>query len=533
MIKLNHTIKWFTIVELIVVITILAILWTIWFVSYVSHISTSRDATRISQIQIINQALVWEWKWKIPLPDDNVIVYASWVIIWYQWYAWKNILSDIWINNWWKDPSDNSYYTYFTDVKQKYVQVLSFLEKSDSWEVSYNRFITKANAVDNSKKYPITYWEKLWVMVQSGAKIPIQEISAIIKSWLDVVTTTWSYIAYFSQNKYISWSWKVLQKIQQSIAHGWVWLWAPKKCPDWFIKVPWNIDFNQPGFCVMKYEATYEDATTPNSSLWWVDFNTTKFIAWKIPVSKPWLYSIADITQQQAIDSCKSMWDWYHLITNDEWMTVARNIEQVWTNWSWNEVGSWWIFRWITNEANSTTSLGCQKSNSNWSWVRPHLATSLNFDTTKFGSNKWSDCDSKRQHILLNWNIIWDLSWGVREHVNWVNNINETWTNFSKMQWNVCWTNAVRHSFAWTDLQWFVFCNFASPYSYASMWPKTSNMNANNGIGRIFSLSSWLNTRIFMRWGDWEVLQYAGIYTLSLQWGASDADRTIGFRCAK
>jgi hypothetical protein len=30
--------------------------------------------------------------------------------------------------------------------------------------------------------------------------------------------------------------------------------------------VPGNPDFNQPGFCVMKYEASYEDATTPNSN---------------------------------------------------------------------------------------------------------------------------------------------------------------------------------------------------------------------------------------------------------------------------
>jgi hypothetical protein len=43
---------------------------------------------------------------------------------------------------------------------------------------------------------------------------------------------------------------------------------------------------------------------------------------------------IATVSQPQAIIACRSMGAGYHLITENEWMTVARNIEQVSNNWS-------------------------------------------------------------------------------------------------------------------------------------------------------------------------------------------------------
>ncbi len=523
MIKLNHTKKWFTIVELIVVITILAILWTIWFVSYVSHISTSRDATRISQIQIINQALEWYWKWKIPLPDDNVIVYANWVIIWYQWYAWKNVLSDIWINNWGKDPSDNSYYTYFTDKKQKYAQILTFLEKSDSWEVSYNRFITKTNAADNSEKYPMPYWAKLWVMVQSWTNIPIQSIEIIMSKGIDVVTTTWSYIAYFTKDKYISWSWGILQFLQQSIMYWWVWFWAPRTCPEWFLKVPWNIDFNQPGFCVMKYEATYEDATVPNA--WW-NRNSVNYFGWKKITSKPWLYPIGNISQANAITTCKSMWEWYHLITNNERMTIARDIESQWANWNTNVVWSGSMYVWLTNIPSDSTSLWCAGSNSLWkytSWL--WVAAPLNADTTKWWPNKLDDCDSKRQHILSNWEIIWDISWNMRDQVNWWNTLD--WSN-NTVPWKTCWWTDWRFEFNTVNI-----CSFASPYSLANQWPKTSGLYSNNGVWVVYSISTAY--RGLIRWSsdnnDTNLAKW-GVYTLFGRDPGLFHD-VVGFRCAK
>lgn len=518
--NLKKVASWFTIVELIVVITILAILWTIWFISYVWYISTSRDATRLSQIQIINQALEWYTKWKLPLPDDKVTIYANWVVIWYQWYAWLSVLSDIWVNEWWKDPLDDTYYSYFVDYKQKFPQLLTFLESERETQVSYKWFVTQANAADYTERYPRPFWAKLWIMIQSWSNAPIQDDSNLITNWLDVATTTSLYTAYFTQDSYISWSWKVLQKIQQSIWYDWVWLWAPRTCPDWFIRVPGNIEFNQSGFCVAKYEMTYEDAVTPNSS--GTDYNTVSYVPWKTVVSKSWLYPIADISQTNAIAACKSMWEWFHLITNDEWMTLTRDLESNWSNWSWNSVWSGWIFRWISWE---TSTFWCLTTSSSWSHSRLYASTSLNSDTTKWGSSKWVDCDSKRQLMLSNWEIIWDLAWNVWEHVNWANNVNELWTSYTTMLWSIC---------SWADGYYeFNACTFISPYLYANQWPKTLNLSSSNWIWKIYSYAAWWSTRVFIRGGHAQDTINAWLFTLILNATSWDNFRYLGFRCAK
>lgn len=50
-------------------------------------------------------------------------------------------------------------------------------------------------------------------------------------------------------------------------------------------------------------------------------------------------YPIADINQAEAIAACQSMGSGYHLITNNEWMTIARSIEANPTNWSSGTIG--------------------------------------------------------------------------------------------------------------------------------------------------------------------------------------------------
>lgn len=507
----------FTIIELLVVITILAILGTVWFISYISYISSSRDASRLSQIQIINQAFQWYIKGKLPLPDNKVIIYANWTIIWYQWYAWENILSEIWVKEWWKDPLDKSYFTYFLDSDQKYIQFLPFLENEIWWEISYNPLINQAKAADYTDRFPRPYGAKLWVMVESWSNSPIQDNSNLATNGLDIVTTTNNYIAYLGVDKILYGSWLVLQKLQQSIMYWWVWFWAPRECPEWFLRVPWNEDFNQPWFCVMKYEATYEDATVPNSTVPDILWNTVQYQVWKIPVSKPLLYPIAEINQQQAIDSCKSMWDWYNLITNDEWMTIARNIEQQNSNWSWWTVWTSWIFRWITNELNTTTSLWCKTIDSSWNHSRIAMSSPLNIDTTKWGTQKWSDCDSKRQLQLSNWEIIWDLSGNIWEHVNKANTLD--WT------WYATWTNPDPCSVTDGTYEW-TACNSSERTLY---WPSNASRWNTHWMWWVLDYDGV----IFIRGADAGLSANAGIFALALSWTGSTFLNDTGFRCAK
>ncbi|MFA5917156.1 MAG: type II secretion system protein [Candidatus Gracilibacteria bacterium] len=448
----NSNIKGFTLIELIVVMTIIVILGTVGFISYSGYISTSRDATRVAQIQTINQAFNSYTTGRPPLPDDKVIVYASGVIVGYQGNVGENVLSEIGFKEGGKDPLDNNYYTYFIDSKQRNIQLLTFLENISSLNVSYNGLVNQAKA-DYTDRIPKPYGSKLGVLVDTGSNSPIQDNIALRSSGIDIVNTTDSYKAYFTDDKYLYGTGLILQKLQQSIINNGVGFAAPASCPDGFIAVPGNIEFNQPGFCVMKYEASYNtpynlDVTVP-------DVETDNYTASKIDVvSKVGGYAITKITQGEAINLCKSMGKGYHLITNDEWMTIARDIEQESNNWSGNSVGSGFIY----NGRSNNTTMGCDGYANDLSWAEP-----TGTDCTQ----KRNDGKSRNILILSNGEEIRDLSGNVWEYVNGANSLDGT--NYAINQGSICGT-AGRNEFN--------VCTFVSPYSYNKQGPKTLNLNS-------------------------------------------------------
>ncbi len=496
----------FTLIELIIVVTILAILWTIGFVSYVWYVSVSRDSTRISQIQIINQAFNSYTHWRPPLPDNKVTIYASWVILGYQWYVGEDVLSNIWVNEQWKDPLDNNYYTYFIDKKQRNIQLLTFLENELDENLSYNWFINQAIA-DYSNRIPKPYWSKLWVIVESGSNSPIQDNTALRDSWLDVSTTTTPYKAYFTSDQYLYWTWIILHKLQQSINHNWVWLASPSSCPGGFIGVPGNIEFNQPGFCVMKYEASYNTpynlTTEPNRET--DDYNSSKTDI----ISKAWGYPITKITQLEAINLCKNMWEGYHLVMNDEWMVIARNIEQVWNNWSGNKVWSWFIY--IGRSENSLR--WCV-----WSWWISDILSSTWAEST------WTDCIEKRNDwkarntlILSNWEDIWDFAGNIQEHVNKANTLD--WNNYAT------WTNPnlcgqTNDGYEWNE------CTLSWRTLY---WPTNIARTSTYWVWTVYGY----NWTIFTRWGRASNSFRSGIFRLTLDFDSDSKIEYLGFRCAK
>lgn len=79
---------------------------------------------------------------------------------------------------------------------------------------------------------------------------------------------------------------------------------------------------------------TYSDADIPNSTAGAADWNTVTYVSGKAILSQAGKYPIAVINQTEAIAACQSMGSGYHLITNDEWMTIARSIEVNPVNWN-------------------------------------------------------------------------------------------------------------------------------------------------------------------------------------------------------
>lgn len=160
-------------------------------------------------------------------------------------------------------------------------------------------------------------------------------------------------------------------------------------CPSNFVMSAGNIETNHRNpFCVAKYEMKQVDATTPISQA----------------AGLPW--DTVSLTDAQTF--CQNIGDGYTLINNNQWMTLARDIETVDGNWSNNAFV----------DINITTKLS--QGNSIFE-ITPRAAST---DDNEFCSGLPSQCDdsgswseSKRTFTLSNGNIIWDLAGNVAEHV--------------------------------------------------------------------------------------------------------------------
>jgi prepilin-type N-terminal cleavage/methylation domain-containing protein len=502
----------FTLVELIVVITILAILSTIWFVAYNSYLTGARDSNRVWQLASISDWLeIYRTNNDLPQPENSVAVLASGTTIAYQGYMGKNNLETISYSKGWIDPKDDTYFSYYLTADWKYFQLMAYLEDSANEQLVKNNLSWKSNAISYTNRTPTVYGKKLWILTESWTNAPIQEVSSIKTVWLlDIVTTAWTYTANFTDKSTITWTWVVLQTVQNVMKSWWNGMNWPTTCPTWFISVPWDTNFNQAWFCVAQYEMTYTDADTPNSTWWWVDWNTVTYVSWKTIVSMTWKYPIADINQQQAIDACKSMGAWYHLITNNEWMTIARNIEWNGINWTWWTVWNWSIYNWVSHNV----TMWCW-----WASTKALYTLIPRNWATKTWWGLWNTaCDSRRQLKLTNWQIIWDFSWNVWEITNRWNTIDGTLYN----SWSItiAWctpNNAWAENTTCTDRK---YLSLNSTYdSTRWVWSVYYSVWWNDGRVMIRSCDAWCNA-------------LAWIYTTSLWWDQTSFFRTVWFRCA-
>ncbi len=199
----------FTFVELIVISIILVILASIWFISYTWYLSWVRDSNRIAQLNSMRDGLeLIKSTSSLPVPENSVQVLANWILVWYQWYAWEDTLSSIEFKEWWKDPKDKNYYSYYLTKDKKYFQLMTFLEDQGSNDISL--FPSTYASENYSKRYPRVTWNNLWILTDINNS-PIQEVALVKFAWsLDIVTTGTSYIAYVSNKTKLSWIGTVL-----------------------------------------------------------------------------------------------------------------------------------------------------------------------------------------------------------------------------------------------------------------------------------------------------------------------------------
>jgi len=338
--------------------------------------------------------------------------------------------------------------------------------------------------------------------LENWTNTPLQDI----RTWVvDIRTDTWAVDMYITNTIKKTWKINELFWTMEFLANSQKYDKPQKDCLKWFIPVPWNMDLWQPAFCVAKYEMSYADSywDTPNTLInYWTYWNTVAYTWSKIPGSMAWKYPIVDITQQQAIDSCKSIWQWYHLITNNEWMTIARNIEKQPINWSWWVVWVNYVFNWVSNDLNKWCNIDL-------TWIT----------WRRWATKTWDkNCTWQRNKLTLsNWQQIWDLAWNVFEHINKANTLD--WSNYGSWTSIISWMSSLGIDDDWIyskidmNKYWSIYWYWISKW----MW-NVLNLNLPNNI--------------LLRSGRADLTTATGIFTLHYSWDFTRSDETTGFRCA-
>jgi len=203
------------------------------------------------------------------------------------------------------------------------------------------------------------------------------------------------------------------------------------------------------------------------------------------PVVPPWV----NISQINAKSECQSIGA--HLITEDEWLTIVRNIELQPANWSSGQIGSGYIPR-----GNSDS------------------------DAAMDGTEPLTDIH-KRTLTLSNGATIWDIAGNVFD-----------WTDATILGKDQ--PQGVANP---TDFAYYQYSNL---YSYGALSPErllplNPAWNTNQGYGQIYTkgVLTDMATYAFYRSGYWIHGARAGVLALTLLRVPGDSINFIGFRCAR
>jgi prepilin-type N-terminal cleavage/methylation domain-containing protein len=289
---------------------------------------------------------------------------------------------------------------------------------------------------------------------------------------------------------------------------------TPTTFPNNWIKVPGDSSYDTSDFWVMKYEAKYDktidgvgdnasDASctaTSGDGLNWTGSGCSD--ATKI-ISSPYGSPIVHITHDQAVAACVSIGA--HLLTNDEWMTIAKNAEGVDSNWSSGSKGTGCFFR-----GNNGTADACGYNGS---------------DPEK-GINR----NSKAKLTLSNGEEIWDIAGNVWEHVR-------KDTSDTLIPQNQQPTLSTTADDAVGGGGWGEFSEISGFGAYFSASDIYGSYNSSSyGVGKIWTYGdneSVSTSRVLLRGGNWSNGVNAGAFTLNLNWGTAAQYGNVGFRCAR
>lgn len=294
--------------------------------------------------------------------------------------------------------------------------------------------------------------------------------------------------------------------------------------PSGWIEVPGNPAFSTSSFLVMKYEAKCATVgnlttglTTPTTSLSIYDNSVAPCTSAnsKQVVSVASGYPIAKVSQAEVLKTyCSSInlnGTAAHLMTNNEWMTIARNIEVQPGNWVSGTVGSGLLYR------------GHQDKKP-WKALVASTDDSQGYIGT--GNSATSGADQKRTHTLSNGSVTWDLSGNVDEFIN-----------MTILGRNQPYSPDLGNGNGWAWREYNSITSWGPTINWTQFGPSnTSYTNATNGIGQIYSwnpagIPSTPSGTLYAvaRGGDFG--DSSGIYMTGLVMKPGTRAAATGFRC--
>lgn len=251
-------------------------------------------------------------------------------------------------------------------------------------------------------------------------------------------------------------------------------------CPSGYSYIP-TLNHSD-DFCVMAYEAKDDGSGHPES----IEANT------------PWVnISLADAKSACTdLNALNGTTDRYDLISNEEWMVIARDIETVSENW-----------RHSVPSLDHTVDTGCLKQGN----VGDSDVCAYTNGSADFGSPS-ATREERAKLYLSNNQSVWDLSGNVWEWIDW--------SKAPGLQ-----TSPNTCSAGWTSYDTFT-CVDLIPSQYIPLrgFPMTSNLW---GFGKIYGGS----TGATLRSGAWNSMNKAGVFALAMDDPASMQDSMVGFRC--
>lgn len=173
-------------------------------------------------------------------------------------------------------------------------------------------------------------------------------------------------------------------------------------CPDanWVL-VPGNAQLGVTSFCVMKFHAKNDGSGNATTG----------------PMGSPW----NNIEQVTAKTKCTDLGAGYDLISNAEWMTIARNIEAQGANWTGGSRGAGKMISGYTNASNEDAA-PLEVLDESYPWdgtgVDPRYEAGITHSLLELNTIE-NVYRQKRTFQLSNGQVIWDMSGNIKTWVDW------------------------------------------------------------------------------------------------------------------